>query len=309
MRSNRNASAVDRLVHSAGIPLLVCSMVVTTAIAGIPGYFLLARAFGEGREWEALRLYAIIAFCTAAAEGLALVAGIFVLRRLASRINVLNGEIRSLVRNVLHDLRTPISHISGKAQLLMEDAGDPQAAAADILESCEKMLSIVNANVEITNNYTGAGEPPAHETDFSKAVSDAVELFSPVAEMKGVSLSAEITSRPVTLNAHVHKLQQLVGNLVDNAIKFTPSGGKVKVTLSETRAHAVLAVADNGVGIAEADQPRIYDRFFRADPARSTPGSGLGLSLVHAIVTFYGGSIDCASSPGAGTVFTVALPK
>jgi two-component system sensor histidine kinase BaeS len=106
-----------------------------------------------------------------------------------------------------------------------------------------------------------------------------------------------------------HKLQQLAGNLIDNAVKFTPSGGKVTVSLSETRDNVVFKVADSGVGIANGDLPKIYDRFYRAERSRGTPGSGLGLSLVRAVVTFYGGDIDCKSKPGSGTVFTVTLPK
>ena len=119
----------------------------------------------------------------------------------------------------------------------------------------------------------------------------------------------ETPSSPVVLAAHRHKLQQLAGNLIDNAVKFTPPGGKVAVLLSETRDDVVFKVADSGVGMAKGDIPKIYDRFFRAERSRGTPGSGLGLSLVRAIVAFYGGDIDCMSKPDSGTVFTVTLPK
>ena len=167
----------------------------------------------------------------------------------------------------------------------------------------------MDANVEITNNYARVGYAPPDAEDFSAVVAEAVELFAAVADMKGVSLSAEVPSPPVVLAAHRHKLQQLAGNLIDNAVKFTPSGGKVTVSLSETRDNVVFKVADSGVGIANGDLPKIYDRFYRAERSRGTPGSGLGLSLVRAVVTFYGGDIDCKSKPGSGTVFTVTLPK
>lgn len=308
MRFSR-MSAVGRAVQSAGVPLLVVSMVVTTAIAGIPGYFILADALGPGRSGEALRVYAVIALCTAAAEGIALAVGIFIFWRLSCRIRTLNDEIRLLVRNVLHDIRTPISRISNAAQLMLGGYVCAEDAAADISEACSRLISVVDANVEITNNYAQIGEPPPGEEDFSAIVAEAVELFASVADMKGISLSAEVPSRPVVLKAHRHKLQQLAGNLIDNAVKFTPSGGEVSVALSEARDCVVLKVSDSGVGIAPGDLPKIYDRFFRSERERSTPGSGLGLSLVRAIVAYYGGDIDCKSNPGRGTVFTVTLPK
>ena len=178
-----------------------------------------------------------------------------------------------------------------------------------ILGNVARILSIVNANVEITNNYARVAELPPGEEDFSAVVAEAVELFSAVADMKGVSLSLETPSSPVVLAAHRHKLQQLAGNLIDNAIKFTPSGGNVTVSLSETRDSVIFKVTDSGVGIAKSDLPKIYDRFFRAERSRDTPGSGLGLSLVRAIVTFYDGDIDCKSKPDSGTVFAVTIPK
>ena len=308
MRFSR-MSAVSRIVQSAGVPLLVISMIVTTAIAGIPGYFFLADALGPERSGEALRVYAVIALCTVIAEGIALAFGIFVLWRLSRRIKTLNDEIRLLVRNVLHDLRTPISRISNAAQRILGGDGRVEDAAADISESCSRILSIVNANVEITNNYARVDEPPPDTQDFSAVVAEAVELFAAVADMKGVSLSVEIPSPPVVLAAHRHKLHQLAGNLIDNAIKFTPQGGKVTVSLSETCNNIVFKVADSGIGIANGDLPKIYDRFFRAERSRDTPGSGLGLSLVRAVVTFYGGDIDCKSKPGRGTIFTVTIPR
>ena len=208
MRFSR-MSTVGKAVQSAGVPLLAVSMVITTAIAGIPGYFLLADALGPERSGEALRVYAVIALCTAVAEGIALAIGIFILWRLSCRIKALNDEIRLLVRNVLHDLRTPISRISNAAQRILGGDNCVEDAAADISESCSRILSIVDANVEITNNYARVGDAPPGAEDFSAVVAEAVELFAAVADMKGVSLSAEVPSSPVVLAAHRHKLQQL----------------------------------------------------------------------------------------------------
>ena len=100
-----------------------------------------------------------------------------------------------------------------------------------------------------------------------------------------------------------------MGNLLDNAVKFTPAGGTVSVTLSKEpeTGLARLAVSDTGIGISEADQPNLFKRFWRSDASRSLPGNGLGLAVVKAIVTSYGGSVTCTSRPGVGTTFVVKL--
>ena len=113
---------------------------------------------------------------------------------------------------------------------------------------------------------------------------------------------------PVVFSGHRGRLQRLVGNLLDNAIKFTPRGGTITIALEHVRDAFVLRVADTGCGIAAEDLPHVFRRFWRADSSRSLPGNGLGLALVKAIVTSYAGTITCDSSPGRGTAFSVSLP-
>jgi signal transduction histidine kinase len=106
-----------------------------------------------------------------------------------------------------------------------------------------------------------------------------------------------------------NRLQRMAANLLDNAIKYTPSGGRVIVSVRGNAETAILAVSDTGIGIAEQDLPRIFERFYRGDRSRSRAGSGLGLSLARAIATAHGGSITVSSSPGKGSTFTVDLPR
>ena len=301
-------SAIDRAVHTAGIPLLVCSMLVVTSIAGFPGCVVLSHALGPERAHEAVRTYFWIAFCTASAEGLALLIGIYIFHRLSTRIKVLNNELKNLTRNVLHDLRTPISQINGEAELVLHDMTDAKSAAASITEACSTLLTIVNANIEISRNYAGADILPAEDLDITENIRETCELFSAVAEMKCITLKTDLPSASLVFHGHRHKVQQLVSNLLDNALKFTPSGGTVSLALHGNSRTIRITVADTGAGIAPKDLPNIYERFFRTDRSRNTPGSGLGLSLVHAIVSFYHGDIDCESKPGAGTTFIVKLP-
>jgi signal transduction histidine kinase len=106
------------------------------------------------------------------------------------------------------------------------------------------------------------------------------------------------------------KLQQVIYNLIDNAIKYTPNGGKIRVSLEQVGRDAVLKIADNGMGIPKADQPHVFDRFYRVDKARArdTGGTGLGLSIVQQIVRLHGGSITVQSEPDKGTTFIIELP-
>lgn len=299
---------IERVVHAAGIPVLVGSMLLVTSIAGFPGCVALAHALGPERAHEAVQTYFWITFFTACAEGLALLVGIYIFHRLSTRIKALNDELRDLTRNVLHDLRTPITQIKGEAELILHGMTDPSSAAADIMEACDTLLGTVNANIEISRNYAGSDSVPAEKIDLAGIIRETCELFSAVAEMKGVALKAEIPAGPLAFVGHRHKIQQLAGNLLDNALKFTPVGGSVTLSLSGNSRTVQMTVSDTGVGIAPGDIPSIYERFFRADSSRSTPGSGLGLSLVHAVVAFYRGEISCKSKLGEGTTFAVRLP-
>ena len=299
---------IEKTVHTTGIPLLIVSMIVVTSIAGFPGCVVLSRALGPERAHEAIRTYAWIALWTAFAEGLTLAAGIYIFHRLSNRIKVLNDELKNLTRNVLHDLRTPIAQIHGEAELVLHDMTDAKSAAANIADACGTILRIVNANIEISRNYAGTDSVPAEKLDFAEIIRETCDLFSAVAEMKGIVLKTELPDTPMNFLGHRHKIQQLAGNLLDNALKFTPQGGTVTLSLGGNTRAIRMTVSDTGVGIDSKDLPSIYERFFRTDRSRNTPGSGLGLSLVHAVVSFYRGSINCSSKTGEGTTFTVRLP-
>lgn len=217
-------------------------------------------------------------------------------------------ELKELSSNVLHDLRTPLTTVRNSAELAMSGRIDIDEAGARVIDATGTILDLIAVNSEIAQNYSGYAQP-AEDVNVTEAVLSVVDLLSPVAEEKGISLKATSPERPVRLFAHRSKIVRLAGNLVDNALKFTPRGGKVEVSLAENGGTVILKVSDTGIGIDSKDIPRIFDRFFRCDLSRHTPGFGLGLSLVHAIAAFYGGSVSCDSAIGQGTVFTVALPS
>ena len=296
-------------VYWTVIPLLALAMFVTTAVAGIPGIFLLKNAVGPDRIGYVYVSYGIIAGSTIVLECLFFYTGIYLVWKLTRRIKSLTDEMQTLTRSVLHDISTPVSHIQHKVDLLTDHDADPAAIQADISNSCANILKIVRLSSEISRTYEGLDRSGAEPVDFAAIVRDACDIFGAAAEDKGVALVCDVPGVPVTLTAHTYRLQRLVGNLIDNAIKFTPAGGRVDVTLDCKGANVVLKVVDTGIGMTAGEQALVFQRFYRADKSRGTPGSGLGLSLVHAIVSFYHGTIAIQSEPNKGTTFTVTLVR
>ena len=217
-------------------------------------------------------------------------------------------ELRDLTRNILHDIRTPISHISQQAQCIYDKSCNPEIAAGLIAESCDKIIDLFETHAEIARNNALAEREQPSEQNLSEIVDFIVNLYLPVAEAKGVKLSASMDKAPITFVGHKSKFQRLIGNLVDNAVKFTDKGGSVVVTAFQSVGEIEIAVSDTGIGIDPAVAPRVFDRGFRTKDADSHPGFGLGLALAKSIATFYRGTITCKSQPGKGSTFTIRLP-
>ena len=217
-------------------------------------------------------------------------------------------ELRDLTRNILHDIRTPISHISQQAQCIYDGSCTPETAAGIIAESCDKIIGLFETHAEIARNNAFAEREQPSEQNISEIINFIVDLYTPAAEANGVKLSASMDKTPITFIGHKAKFQQLIGNIVDNAIKFTPSGGSVAVTAFKTLDNIEISVSDTGIGIDPVMAPRVFERGFRTKDAAPMPGFGLGLALAKSIVTFYCGTITCKSQLGKGTTFTIHLP-
>ena len=217
-------------------------------------------------------------------------------------------ELRELTQNILHDIRTPISHISQQAQCIYDKSCDPETAAGLIAESCDKIIDLFETHAEIARNNAFAERELPSEQNLSEIIDFIIDLYAPAAEAKGVKLSASMDKTPITFMGHKGKFHRMIGNVVDNAIKFTPSGGSVAVTAFQSLDSIDISVSDTGIGIDHVAAPRVFDRGFRTKDAASQPGFGLGLALVKSIGNFYRGSISCQSEPGKGTTFTIRLP-
>jgi heavy metal sensor kinase len=232
--------------------------------------------------------------------------------RMVDRIQTLLTEIKEMSDNIAHDLRSPVTRIRGTAEVTLttgKSLGDYENMAASTIEDCDRLLDMINTMLLISKTEAGVEKPSREEVDVAALVRKACELFEPIAEEKNVSLSCA-AAEPTLIAGDARMLQRMLSNIMDNAVKYTP-GGKVEVSLTqnERRDTVVVSVNDTGVGISQADLPRVFERFYRCDQSRSQPGTGLGLSLARAIARAHGGDITVTSTVNRGSKFIITLPK
>jgi signal transduction histidine kinase len=228
------------------------------------------------------------------------------------RIESLLNELQQITDNVAHELRTPVTRIRGIAETTLKSGDhidDFREMAATVIDGCDDLTEMVATMLEIAKAESGVAELEIAPLDFCQISAEAVDLFAPMAEDKGVEIHWTQPPRKVTVSADRQRLQRAVANLLDNAVKYTPPGGRVTLTLQADASGARVDITDTGMGIDAEDLPHVFERFYRGDKSRSTPGSGLGLSLARAIVRAHGGEIAVKSTLHQGTTFHILLPS
>jgi heavy metal sensor kinase len=226
------------------------------------------------------------------------------------RIEVLLGEFRQITDNVAHELRTPITRIRGTAETTLKSSNDLdeyREMAASVIEGCDDLVEMIGIMLEIAHTDSGVIELNLVPLDLLEIVEEAADLFTPMAEDKDIMIRLIKSSRPAMVNIDRRKIQRVVANILDNAIKYTPRGGVITVTVKIAAGNASVEISDTGIGIGENDMPHIFERFYRGDISRSTSGSGLGLSLALAVIHAHGGDITVQSTEH-GTTFSFFLP-
>jgi len=221
---------------------------------------------------------------------------------------------REFLADVSHELRTPLAALRTFNELLREKAGKDAEARAEFLEATgqqiERLDWLAQNLLELSKLDSGLVNLDLRPDDLRATVQSAVESVEVAARRRGVSLETEVPNAPLVIRHDPPRIGQAVGNLVGNAVKFTPRGGSVRLVLTPHRGGAMIRVIDTGIGIDAEELPHIFDRFYRgsrASEARGS-GSGLGLAIVRSIVDMHGGRIAVDSRLDHGTTFTVTLP-
>lgn len=231
--------------------------------------------------------------------------------RMVDRISGLIEGIKQTNDNIAHELRSPITRMRGFAEMSLADApgGSPyHALALNTLEESDRLLALINTMLDIAEVEAGVVRLALHPVDLAAVVQDACEIFEPVAEETQITLRA-VVQGPIMVLGDLPKLQRAVSNLIDNALKYSPRGGQVTAEVTADAPVARITVSDTGPGIAEADMPHLFQRFYRGEKSRTRKGYGLGLSLARAIVNAHRGSIRAENIPGQGAKFIIALPQ
>ena len=229
-------------------------------------------------------------------------------------IRRLEAMRREFVANVSHELKTPLTSINGLVETLLDGALDDVANnrrfVTLISEEAIRLSRLIDDLLELAQIESKATPLALQPVDLRALIDSVGASLRPQLDARRVTLEVAVPPKTATVRGDPERLRQVVLNLLDNAMKFNKDGGRITVQATTEGSMVRLAVEDTGIGIPEQDLPRIFERFYRVDKARSRElgGTGLGLAIVKHLVELHGGRVEVRSRPGQGSVFTVTLP-
>ena len=218
---------------------------------------------------------------------------------------------REFVSNVSHELRTPLSSIKAMAETLEDGGLDDPSINADFVQrihiEADRMTTLVNDLLELTSLQSGQADMKAQQVDIASVIREEGSRYVQVAEGLGIEARVSLPEDLPKIVAQEDRMRQVVRNLLDNALKFTPENGRIDISASTNHDVVEVRVSDNGLGIPPESLPHIFERFYKVERSRRNEGSGLGLAIVKNIVQAYGGEVSVESREGEGSTFSFTL--
>lgn len=294
---------------------LMLALLAVLALSGLIGWFMAHRAL-RGVKAITRTASEIIAGSLdrrvevhGQSDELAVLAQTF--NQMLDRIQALILGMREMTDNLAHDLRSPLGRLRAAAEMSLSAGHSKtefEAMAVNTAEECDRLLEMINTTLDIAEAESGAAQLTLTELDLVKLVRDAIELFQPLADEKNVTLVAHLPDTCL-LQADRQRLQRVIANLIDNALKYSRPGGQVIIRLDQNEQQIKVTIEDTGIGISSGELRRIFERYYRCDRSRSEHGNGLGLSLARAFARVHGGDIEVSSELNQGSTFTTILAR
>jgi two-component system, OmpR family, phosphate regulon sensor histidine kinase PhoR len=238
--------------------------------------------------------------------------GVLVLFQDLTELRNLQTMRREFIGNISHELRTPLAAIKAIGDTLRDGAINDKEAAGDFLNrldvEIEGMTQMVNELIDLSRIETGQIKLRLEQIDINKVIAEVISRMTPQADRRQISISRDLAPDILFIQADRERIQHVITNILHNAIKFTPPGGRVSISTRFDSGSVVTRVTDTGIGISKEDLPHIFERFFKADRSRSTSGTGLGLAIAKHIIQSHSGNIWVESEEGKGSTFGFSLP-